>query len=85
MEISTAPLALYAYSCSESGDLLVIYTDGTTEAMNAGNDEFGEARLLETLRANCGRESRAVLRALVHAVQQFSGGEQNGRWFAARL
>ena len=61
----------------ESGDLLVIYTDGITEAVDSRNDEFGESRLLDTLRANRGREPQAVLRTLVHAVQQFSGGEQS--------
>jgi serine phosphatase RsbU (regulator of sigma subunit) len=59
------------------GDLLVIYTDGITEAMDAGNNEFGEHRLLGTLRANRTREPSKVLLALVHAVQQFSGGEQS--------
>jgi sigma-B regulation protein RsbU (phosphoserine phosphatase) len=29
------------------GDLLILYTDGATEAMNASGEEFGEARLIE--------------------------------------
>jgi predicted permease len=32
------------------GDVLVAFTDGVTEAMNAGENEFGEARLKELLR-----------------------------------
>jgi transposase len=32
------------------GDLLFIYTDGITEAMNAERMEFGEARLMETIK-----------------------------------
>jgi phosphoserine phosphatase RsbU/P len=33
----------------ESGDLLIAFTDGVTEAMNTDNEEFGEERLLEIL------------------------------------
>ncbi|MEI6796126.1 MAG: LytS/YhcK type 5TM receptor domain-containing protein [Methanomassiliicoccales archaeon] len=29
------------------GDLLILYTDGATEAMNVAGEEFGEARLIE--------------------------------------
>lgn len=35
-----------------AGDVLVIYTDGITEANNSAGEEFGEARLLETIRAS---------------------------------
>lgn len=59
------------------GDLLVIYTDGITEAMDAQNNEFGEARLLETLRANRGLAPVPLLKVLVKTVQQFSAGEQS--------
>jgi phosphoserine phosphatase RsbU/P len=61
----------------DAGDLLVIYTDGITEAMDAQNNEFGEARLLETLRANQGLDPTSLLKVLVKAVQQFSAGEQS--------
>jgi sigma-B regulation protein RsbU (phosphoserine phosphatase) len=60
-----------------SGDLLVIFTDGITEAMDGRLDEFGEGRLLETLRANRGREPSSILDCVVKAVQQFSTGEQS--------
>ena len=32
------------------GDMLVIYTDGITEAMNPDRDQFGEARLLSAIK-----------------------------------
>ncbi|MBZ5705384.1 MAG: PP2C family protein-serine/threonine phosphatase [Acidobacteriia bacterium] len=60
-----------------AGDLLVIYTDGITEAMDARNNEFGETRLLETLRTNRGLEPASLLSVLVEAVQRFSAGEQS--------
>ena len=37
------------------GDLLVVFTDGVTEAPNAAEKEFGEERLEDFVRANAGR------------------------------
>jgi serine phosphatase RsbU (regulator of sigma subunit) len=55
------------------GDRLVIYSDGVTEAMNARNEEFGEAGLAAVVR-RCGARSAAdVLNAIVTAVTDFSG------------
>jgi sigma-B regulation protein RsbU (phosphoserine phosphatase) len=34
----------------QPGDVLVAFTDGVTEAMNASEEEFGEERLKELLR-----------------------------------
>jgi serine phosphatase RsbU (regulator of sigma subunit) len=58
------------------GDLLVVYTDGLTEAMNDRGEEFGEARLLAALCANRHLDVSCLLSTLVGAVQQFSPGEQ---------
>ncbi len=58
------------------GDLLVIFSDGVTEAAR-GEEEFGEARLLEVLRANRDRAAGEVLEAVLAAVQQFSAGAQS--------
>jgi len=59
------------------GDLLVIYTDGVTEANNAAGEEFGEARLIETVRANRFLPPATLVTAIQNAVQQFSTGEQS--------
>ncbi len=59
-----------------SGDSLVLYTDGVTEAMSDDGEEFGEARLLETLRAHCHLPAPALLNAIVTAVRRFSEPEQ---------
>lgn len=58
------------------GDTLVLYTDGITEARNSAGEEFGETRLVETLRYSCHLPVESLLRAVVRAVQQFTGGEQ---------
>lgn len=58
------------------GDTLVLYTDGVTEAMSSGEEEFGVSRLLDTVRCHCHLPVGALLQAIVGAVQQFSGGDQ---------
>jgi len=58
------------------GDALVIYTDGVTEANDAAGNEFGEARLCDTVRKNLHLPPAALLTAIRQAVQDFSVGEQ---------
>ena len=58
------------------GDTLVLYTDGITEARSAEGEEFGESRLIDTLRSYCHLPVGSLLQAVVGAVQQFSSGEQ---------
>ena len=57
----------------ESGDCLLLYTDGVNEAANDEGDEFGLAALTETFRAAAPRGARAVLDALMNAVKEFAG------------
>ena len=49
----------------ERGDLLVVYTDGVTEALNRSGDEFGEARLrlamLESLESGARETAEKVM------------------------
>src|SRR5262249_46036501 len=58
------------------GDTLVLYTDGITEARSADGEEFGEARLVDILRNYCHLPVKPLLQAVIAAVQQFTGGEQ---------
>jgi sigma-B regulation protein RsbU (phosphoserine phosphatase) len=58
------------------GDTLVLYTDGVTEAENAEGEEFGERRLLDTLRSHSHFPVTLLLQAVVSAVQQFSSGSE---------
>jgi len=56
----------------EPGDVLVVYSDGVTEAMNAWGDEFGEAGLKAVVQETRGRTAEAILDAIVQAVLDFS-------------
>jgi serine phosphatase RsbU (regulator of sigma subunit) len=55
-----------------SGDTLVIFSDGVTEALNAAGDEFGEERLLESLEACRSLPPEAVLDRILTAVRTFA-------------
>ena len=58
------------------GDALLLYSDGITEAKSSGDDEFGDARLLDTLRRHRHAEAPALVAAILQAVREFSAGEQ---------
>lgn len=58
------------------GDVLAIYTDGVTESVGAGDEEYGETRLLRVLQANRSRSARELMDAVIADVQRFSVGEQ---------
>ena len=56
------------------GDLLLLYTDGITEARNAGGEEYGEDRLADAMR-RWGRESaEEFLSRLDAELVEFAGG-----------
>lgn len=58
------------------GDTLVLYTDGIEEASNEGGEEFGRARLAETVRANRDLAVASLLSVVATAVQRFSAGKR---------
>jgi sigma-B regulation protein RsbU (phosphoserine phosphatase) len=57
------------------GDLLLIYTDGFSEAMNAGLEEYGEERLLEATRRVADQSAQRILEVLCDEVNAFCGDE----------
>jgi serine phosphatase RsbU (regulator of sigma subunit) len=59
------------------GDLLVIFSDGVTEAMNGTDEEFGEARFIASLKEFRSFGAALLLTKLVSAVEQFTAGVQS--------
>jgi sigma-B regulation protein RsbU (phosphoserine phosphatase) len=57
------------------GDLLVVFSDGVTEAVNAEGDEFGDERLAECLASVRGGSAEQALAAVQKAVAEFAGTE----------
>jgi len=58
----------------QSGDRMVLFTDGVTEACNADEEEFGEARLLTVLQENRRRSPSEIQKEILLAVSGFSRG-----------
>jgi len=58
----------------EQGDLLLLYTDGLTEALDAGGDEFGVERLTGELLESAQDGAVETLHRLARSVQAFSSG-----------
>jgi len=54
------------------GDVVVLYTDGITEAMNARDDMFGETRLYDVIRQSEGLRADEILAKILHAVKEFT-------------
>jgi len=69
-ECRTAELVLSA------GDLLAIYTDGITEAVDVNDDEFGEDRLVEALHTHRDLPPDDLVAAIYDGVRRFSPQEQ---------
>jgi serine phosphatase RsbU (regulator of sigma subunit) len=82
LEIGGTVVGLFDFSQYESGetpispgDLLVVFSDGVTEAVNSAGDEFGDERLAECLSAVRGRSAAEALAAVQQAVATFAGVE----------
>jgi serine phosphatase RsbU (regulator of sigma subunit) len=72
--IGLLPTATYDYGTIPlaPGDLVIVCSDGVTEARDVANEEFGQPRMVEALRDVRGQRPEAVLEALVTAVKTFS-------------
>ena len=59
----------------DKGDLLVIFSDGITEAMNAEEEEFEEERLLELLLKNKSKNPEVLIDLIINEVNNFAAGQ----------
>jgi serine phosphatase RsbU (regulator of sigma subunit) len=55
------------------GDLVVVCSDGVTEARSASGDEFGRDRAIEAIRTHHGAKPDVVIDALMAAMREFVG------------
>jgi serine phosphatase RsbU (regulator of sigma subunit) len=60
------------------GDLLLLYTDGVSEAENQQGDMFEEERLIEFVRRRSASSLEIILDGLLNNVRKFCGKEELG-------
>ena len=58
----------------QSGDRLILYTDGVTEAFNAANEPYGEERLISEVRTHGAETAASLIERICHSVTTFAGG-----------
>jgi serine phosphatase RsbU (regulator of sigma subunit)/catechol 2,3-dioxygenase-like lactoylglutathione lyase family enzyme len=61
----------------EPGDLLALYTDGITEALNSDGQEFGEERLIEALRQHRNHPCCSAVEAITEQVRNLNPTDQH--------
>jgi sigma-B regulation protein RsbU (phosphoserine phosphatase) len=66
-----------AETCLHPGDLLVIFSDGVTEAAGENDEEFGESRLIAELEAVHALPAKDIVASITARVQEFSRGAQS--------
>jgi serine phosphatase RsbU (regulator of sigma subunit) len=57
------------------GDILVVYSDGVTEAQSGSGELFGEDGLLAAVQANASLPAAGLLKAIAEAARSFGGNE----------
>ncbi len=56
----------------EQGDMLILYTDGVTEALNQAREQFGQERLVEVILRYGSSSSKELLDGIIESVKEFS-------------
>lgn len=83
LEADGTPVGILSTSLSknqkldfEPGDLLVVATDGLSEAHNTKDEMFGYERLLNLTQSLAEKPAREIVESLSHTIQEFSAGKQ---------
>jgi len=59
-----------------SGDILVLFTDGLIEAMNDNEDEFGEENVINIIKKNSKSTSKIIQNTLIEEVKKHIGDKE---------
>ena len=59
----------------ESGDCLILYTDGVTEALDSKDNEFGMKRMIQSIQAGAPNGAAAIRKRLTDDLMDFVGNQ----------
>jgi len=62
------------YHTFKPGEILVLYTDGVTEALSPGGEEFGRDRLVVAAKEGAGLSARKLIASMQHSVMEWTDG-----------
>lgn len=69
----------FPYECEQvdlhPGDVLVMFTDGITEAMSPDDEEFGEKGLIDVMNTTSAPDACTYADAIIHAIDAFTNGK----------
>src|SRR5215470_1787929 len=57
---------------AEPGDVVILYSDGITDHLNASGVEFGRGRLAQVVRSNCAVPAEGLIDVIFHELDKFS-------------
>jgi len=58
----------------QKGDMLVLYSDGVTEANDIDHNEYDEARFIEVLKKHRNEPASAIVEAVTKSLAEFAAG-----------
>jgi sigma-B regulation protein RsbU (phosphoserine phosphatase) len=58
----------------QSGDVLLLYTDGIEEGKNPAGEEFGVERIEPVIKSECAKPPAYVLGSLFYEFERFAAG-----------
>jgi sigma-B regulation protein RsbU (phosphoserine phosphatase) len=62
-----------SYMKVESGDILILYSDGVVEAFNPEEEFFEEKRLIQTVQENFQLSSLEIIQQVCKSIREFTG------------
>lgn len=75
MALGIIPDAMYERGILElqSGDIILLYTDGAVEALNFNDEQFGRKRLVESLQKHKDQEAMLIAKNILWDIRRFRG------------
>ena len=58
------------------GDTLVMYTDGVNEAFNEQQEEYGDERMMDTLKGLCDKSCKEIVDGQLESVRAYAGAAE---------